>query len=113
MSFQEYEKRWNELFADKTELQEKLDKLYEGELIMDKITLEELKIRTSQIISQLNENNERFERLHDNEELSLQEYERKWDRLFQEKIELQKELDELHERELILKQGGPAGEENN
>ena len=80
---------------------------------MDKITLEELKRKTSQIISQLNENNERFERLHDNEELSLQEYERKWDRLFQEKIELQKELDELHERELILKQGGPAGEENN
>jgi len=69
---------------------------------MKKITLSELKRRTEQIISQLQENNERFNRIHENEELSLQEYERRWGRLFTQKMELQKELDELHERELIL-----------
>ena len=62
---------------------------------MNEITLAELKRRTSQIISELQENNERFEKLHDNEALTLKEYERTWGKLFQEKIELQKELDEL------------------
>jgi len=69
---------------------------------MNKITLDDFKTKSAQIISQLQENNERFNRIHDNEELSLKEYERRWGRLFQEKMELQKELDELHERELIL-----------
>ena len=68
----------------------------------EKITLDKLKRRTSQIISKLNENNKKFEQLHDKKGLSLKEYERSWGKLFQEKIELQKELDELHERELIL-----------
>ena len=77
---------------------------------MDKITLDELKRKTSQIISQLNENNERFERIHNNEALSLQEYESRWGRLFAEKMELQQQLDKLHDKEL---KGGAAGEENN
>ena len=67
----------------------------------EKITLAELKRKTSQIISELQENNERFEQLHNNEALTLKEYERTWGRLFQEKIELQKELDDLHTRLLI------------
>ena len=73
----------------------------------DKITLEELKRRTSQIISQLNENNERFENIHNNEELSLQEYESRWGRLFAEKMQLQDKLDKLHDKEL---KGGAADE---
>ena len=77
---------------------------------MDKITLDELKRRTSQIISQLNENNERFERIHNNEALSLQEYESRWGRLFAEKMELQQQLNKLHSKKL---KGGAAGEENN
>ena len=71
-------------------------------MIKEKITLAELKRRTSQIIEQLQENNERFEKLHDNEELTLKEYERTWSRLFKDKMKLQKELDQLHEKELIL-----------
>ena len=67
-----------------------------------RVTLAELKRKTSQVISKLNENNKKFEQLHDKKGLSLKEYERSWGKLFQEKIELQKELDELHERELIL-----------
>ena len=69
---------------------------------MDKITLDELKRRTSQIISQLNENNERFERIHNNEQLSLQQYESRWGRLFAQKMELQHKLQRLQEKELIL-----------
>ena len=70
-------------------------------MIKEKITLAELKRKTSQIISELQENNERFEKLHNNEGLTLKQYESRWGRLFQKKIELQKELDDLHTRLLI------------
>ena len=67
----------------------------------EKITLDELKRRTSQIIEQLQDNNKKFEQLHDKKGLSLKEYERHWGRLFAEKMELQQQLDNLHTKLLI------------
>ena len=67
-------------------------------IILDKITLEELKVKSAEIISKLNEINQKLDRIHNNEALSLQEYESRWNRLFNEKMQLQDKFAKLNDK---------------
>ena len=81
-----------------------IDYLKKDEIIIsnkDKITLAELKTKTNQIISKLEENNDKFKELN-NDDLSLKEYKIFWGRLFADKMNLQHKLQRLQEKELIL-----------
>ena len=81
-----------------------IDYLKKDEIIIsnkDQITLSHFKAKTNQIISKLEENNDKLKELN-NDDLSLQEYKTFWDRLFADKMNLQHKLQRLQEKELIL-----------